>query len=360
MRHIFFILITLSNAIFCTQTAQNFDLSKLKPSDKVVGMLVIGAGPAGLTAAMNGGNLGIPTLVLGGYDIGGQINLTSVIDNWPGVRKSSASDIIDNLYNQAKDFGAIISHQRAESIEVENGPPFKVTTDTGEIIYAWSVVIATGSEVKRSGVIGEDKYFGQGVSPCAKCDGHFFKDQNVIVIGGGDTAITEAEELSAHAKNITILVRSDEMKAARRMQDQIKGYDKVKIDFNKGLMEIFGDEKGVKGVKVLDNLTKNVDVMKADGVFLAIGRRPRNELVINKLELDNFGYIKTDDNYQSVSHPGIFGVGEVGDPQCAQAVEAASSGSIAASAASQFLRGIGITDNFWKNLKNWIPVGNSN
>lgn len=150
------------------------------------------------------------------------------------------------------------------------------------------------------------------------------------------------------------------MKAARRMQDQIKGYDKVKIDFNKGLMEILGDEKGVTAIKIKDNVTQNIDTIKADGVFLAIGRRPRNELVINKLELDSLGYIRTDANCQSISRPGIFAAGEVGNPNCAQAVEAASSGSITASSAGHFLRNIGITDSFWKNVKNHLPLDKSN
>jgi len=355
MKHTFLFLLTLSSSIFAHELADKFDLTQLKSTDKMVGMLIIGGGPAGLTAAMNGGNLGIPTMILTGYDMGGQINLTTTIDNWPGVRKSPTSEIIETLYNQAKDFGAEISHQRAESIEIENGPPFKVTTDNGEIIYAWSLVIATGSEVKRCGVMGEDKYFGQGVSPCAKCDGHFFKGQDVVIIGGGNTALTEATELSAHAKNVTVLVRSNQMKAAHKMQKEIERYDKVKIQFNKGLMEILGDDKGVTGVKVKDNLTQTVDTLETNGVFLAIGRRPRNELVINKLNLDKAGYILTDEKYQSVSHPGIFAAGEIGDPNCAQAVEAASSGSVVASGVHEFLREIGINDNFWKNLKAKLP-----
>lgn len=360
MRYIFFLLsIMVSEQIFCGETIREFNLSKLEEVDKIVGMLIIGGGPAGLTAAMSGGNFGIPTLVLTGYDIGGQINQTSTIENMPGFRKGPATDLVDTLYHQAKDFGAIVSDNRVESIDIDNGWPYKVMLDSGEIIWAMSLIIATGSEIKKSGVVGEDRYFGQGISPCAKCDGHFFKGQHVVVIGGGDTAIEEAMQLSTQGvKSITILVRSGQLKAARRMQDKISGFDKVKIDYNKGLVEIFGNDVGVTGVKVRDNVTEKVDVMKTDGVFLAIGRRPRNELVIGtKLKLDRFGYIHTDETCQSVSHPGIFAAGEVGNPNCFQAVEAASSGSIAANYASQFLRSIGITDNFVKSLKNRLYMG---
>jgi len=339
-----------------TVFAYEFNLSNLEGKNKIVGMLVIGGGPAGLTAAMNGGNLGIPTVILTGYDLGGQMNQTSYIENVPFVRKGLASAMVDTFYNQVKDFGALVYDRSAVSINFDKGWPFEVTLDSGETIIALSLIIATGSEIKKSEAVGEDIYFGQGVSPCAKCDGHFFKDKNVCVIGGGDTALEEAMQLSAYAKSITILVRSGVLKAARRMQDKISGYDKVKIEYNKSLVEVLGDVAGVTGIKVKDTVTNTVSTMDTDGVFLAIGRRPRNELFVDTLKIDRFGYMHTDEACQSLSHPGIFAAGEVGNPTCSQAVEAASLGSIAANSASQFLRSIGITDSFLKNLKDRLFV----
>jgi len=353
-----FFLLQIILGITCVNIrSYEFDLSKLTGIDKIAGMVVIGAGPAGLTAAMNGGNLGIPTVVLPGYDLGGQMNQTSFIENFPFVRRGLASDMVNTFHNQVKDFGAKVYDRSVVTIDIDSGWPFKVTLDSGETIMALSLVIATGSEAKKCGAIGEDTYFGRGISPCARCDAHFYLEEDVVVIGGGDTAIEEAMQLSSYAKSVTILVRSGILKAARRMQDKISGFDKVKIEYNKTLVEVLGDDKAVVGVKVKDNLTNTVSLMDVKGVFLAIGRLPRNELVVDsKLKLDRFGYIHTDENCQSVSHPGVFAAGEVGNPSCSQAVEAASLGSIAANSASQFLRSIGITDNVLKSLNDRLFV----
>ncbi len=353
-KHCLFLAIFAFNFIFATS---EFNLDKVYDIENIVPFLVIGSGPCGLTAGIYGANGGIPTLVLTGDMRGGQLNLTPFIENWPGVRNVITSDLIDTLFKQAKDFGSYVLEDSIASVNLEKWP-FEAWTDSGVKLNVLSMLIATGSTPKRLEVPGEDGHFGRGVSTCANCDGHFFGGKEVVVVGGGNSALEEAIQLSSHAKKVTVFVRGSSLRAADRLQKKIVDYDKIKILFNREIVEILGPNNKVTGVKVKNNLTGEVSVMKTDGVFLAIGRTPNTSLFNGKLKLNSSGYICTGENFRTVSSPAIFAAGEVADTGCFQAVEAASAGSIAARAAVQFLREIGFTDKFVKSAKRKFFVNN--
>lgn len=328
------------------------DLSIERSFDKknVVPIAVIGGGPAGLTAGLYGVRAGIHTVVFTGETKGGQLTNTTFVENWPGIKKAYGHEIMDVLFEQAESFGAKIVEDTIVKVDFAKWP-FVLETESKKTINALSVIVATGAAPRKLGIPGELDYWGKGVSPCAVCDCHFFKNKDVVIIGAGDSAIEEAMILSHYAKNITIIVRKDIMRAAKRMQDKIGEFSNVKKIFNYEVLKIVGDGQVVTGVEIKDANSGKTSVIKCQGVFLAIGQNPNTDLFAPFLQLNRFGYIHVQGRSQATSVPGVFAAGDVEDNEYRQGVVASSSGCKSALEAVKWLRELGLTEHVTNSIK---------
>lgn len=295
--------------------------------------IVIGAGAAGLTAAQYGARSGLNTLLLDSGSGGGQaLNIFS-LENYPGFYPSvQGTTFIQNMKSQAESFGAVILRATVSSIDkIKN--TFILDTDKGKF-SSYTVLIATGAEHKKLGIPGEDKFSGKGVSYCATCDGPFFRNKEVIVAGGGDSALEEAFYLSSLAKNVTLVHRRSDFRAQKAIQQKIKKNSKIQVKMNKIIKEIKGSTK-VESVILKDTLTQAEEEFLCDGVFIFIGMNPRTELV-NMLRKDENGCLIT--NYKmETSIPGLYAAGDVRAKPFRQLITAASDGAIAAHQAQEYV-----------------------
>ncbi len=332
----------------------NLDLNNIAKKNNIVPIVVIGSGPAGLTAALYGRRGGMHTVVFTGNLPGGQLTQTTYIENWPGIKKAFANDIMDGLFEQARDFGVTIIEDVITSVDFDKWP-FVLNTESGDKINALSIIISTGAAPRKLGVEGELDYWGRGVSSCAVCDCHFFKDRDVAIVGGGDSAVEEAMQLAPYAKNIFILVRDVNMKATKTLRDKLEDFENIKVIYNKQVLKVLGDGELLNGLEVKDSITQEVSTMKVDGLFLAIGQNPNTELFEKSLSLNKFGYITIDPVTQETSVKGVFAAGDVEDAEYRQAIVAAAAGCKSALRAVKWLREIGLTDKNIKNLsKNYF------
>lgn len=312
----------------------------------VIPLMVIGSGPAGHSAAQYGAHLGIPTKLISGPLPGGLLTQTSFIENYPGVRLTPGTDLMELMKTQTADRGVEIIEDSVISIDLSSWP-FTVALQDGTMYNVLALVIATGATPKLLEVPGEKTFWGRGISSCALCDGFFYKGKDVVVVGGGDSAIEEAIQLSAHAKTVTILVRSDRMRAAPLMQSKLSGYSNIKpIEYAKRVARILGSKDEVTGLEVQDLLTNQKSIVSTDGLFLAIGHTPCTELVSNQLELTESGHIKVDERTQATSVEGVYAAGDVEDAVYRQAIVAAGRGCKAAIKAVQWLREMGFSKNY--------------
>jgi thioredoxin reductase (NADPH) len=300
-------------------------------------LLIIGSGPAGLTAAIYSSRNGLKTCVIAGTLWGGQLMLTTDVENYPGFKEGiQGPDLMNEMWKQAERFGAKIIFEDATSIDFSS-KPFKIRT-SNEIYNAKSVIIATGAYAKKLGLESEDRLWGKGVSVCATCDAAFFRDKNVMVIGGGDTAAEEALVLSRFAKNVSIVHRRDKLRAAKILQKKIFDNPKIKIIWNSIVKEILGKEK-VEGVKLKKvNLNEEFN-LPCDAVFLAIGHKPNTEIFKEQIHLDEYGYIVVKDHTKTNVN-GIFVAGDAQDYLYRQAITAAGSGCKAAIDADRYLQNL--------------------
>lgn len=321
----------------------NFDLQNLENKTCVVPMAVIGGGPAGLCAALYGARAKIHTVLFMGSLPGGQLTTTSYVENWPGIKKKLGYEIMKDLQEQVEEFGAVIKYDAIEKVEFDKWP-FVLHTSSGNKINALTVIIATGACPRKLEIPGEAQYWGKGVSSCAVCDSPFFKDKKVYVVGGGDSAIEYVMNLSAYASEVTMLVRSERMRAAARMQEKLKEYPNIKILYNKKVTKIIGDNTKLTGLEIFDNMTNKKEEINADGLFLAIGQLPNNSLFKSSLKIDSHGFINVQSPTTQTSISGIFAAGDVEDEDYKQAAVALGSGCKAALDAISFLREIGITE----------------
>lgn len=321
------------------------DLFKNKSgADQIhTGICIIGSGPAGWAAAIYAARANIPTIVLtGGVEAGGLLNKTTAVENYPGYVSVQGPALMKSMQEQAIAVGVQIIDQLAVDIDT-NHWPFIIKTDEGMIIHALSVVIATGARPRKLGIPGEEQYWGGGVTSCAVCDAPFYKEKEVVVVGGGDSAVEEAIQLVPFASKITILVRKPQMRAAARMQDRLKTNHKIAVKYDVSIEEIVGDGTKVTGVKLRNHATNKLEELPTSGVFLAIGHDPNSALFKGKLPMDDEGYLMLEGRSQATNIPGIFAAGEIHDKTYRQAIVAAGYGAAAGLEAINFLMESGWT-----------------
>jgi len=336
-----------------------FNLNHLKGQRNLIPVAIIGSGPAGLTAGIYGARSGVPTFIFEGAKPGGLLTETTEVENWPGERIIMGPELIENMRMQAQKLGVTFVSDTIERIDTSSWP-YQLTLESGERVYALAVIIATGATPRRLGIKGEDEYWGYGVTTCAVCDAPFRKGQNVVVIGGGDSAAEEAIQLASHARKVIIMVRKDHMRASGRMQERLAGYDNIEIRYNVDVKEIIGEQiKGKYGpikrataVRVYNNKDQSEYIMEdIRGVFLAIGHIPNSQLFCGKVDCDEGGYIKAQGRSQKTSKKGIFVAGDVGDHVYRQAITSAGFGCMAMLDAVSFLGEVGFNDLVAQNIE---------
>ena len=297
-------------------------------------LVIIGGGPAGFTAALYAARAALNPLVLVGPAPGGQAATTEKMENYPGFPEGIGGQALATLIQeQAEGFGANLLFDEVTKVDF-SVRPFHITTYEREYT-AKAILIATGAKPRRMGVPGEDRFIGRGVSFCATCDGFFYRDKTVVVVGGGDSAMDESMFLAKFARKIYVVHRRSELRAARQLQDRTFAHPKVEFILNTVLEEVLG-ENNVTGVKLRNVATGETSVLPTDGVFVYIGLDPNTRLFVGQLTLDSQGYIVTDKRQQT-NIPGVFAAGDVQDPDFRQVVIAAGTGAAAAIAAEHFL-----------------------
>ena len=299
--------------------------------------LIIGSGPAGYTAAIYAARANMSPVVYEGLQPGGQLTITTEIDNFPGYTEGVAGPIMmEQLKKQAQRFDTDVRFGYITKVDFSKRP-FKVVADNVHEIEAEVVIIATGATANYLGLESEEKYKGLGVSACATCDGFFYRNRDVAVVGGGDTAAEEASYLSGICNKVYLIVRRDVLRASKVMQEKVIANPKIEILWNHNTVEILGDSAGVTGVKLLNNKTNEEKIIDIHGFFVAIGHTPASELFKDYIETDEIGYIKTIPGSTKTNVPGVFACGDVQDRMYRQAVTAAGSGCMAAKDAERFL-----------------------
>jgi thioredoxin reductase (NADPH) len=298
--------------------------------------LILGGGPAGFTAAIYASRANLAPVVYEGIQPGGQLTTTTVVENFPGFPGGvDANTLMDNMREQARSFGADIRQGTASSVDLSHRP-FKVTIDEEKEIEAETLIIATGAQARYLGLPSEEKFKGAGVSACATCDGFFYRQRTVAVVGGGDTACEDALYLASLAKKVYMIVRRDVFRASKIMQEKVFATQNIEVLWNCNTQEVLGDMMGVTGARLLRKDGTVFDIA-IDGFFLAIGHTPASALFAPWVETNEAGYIVTKGKSSQTSVPGVFAAGDVQDPFYRQAVTAAASGCMAARDAEKFL-----------------------
>ncbi|WP_328361689.1 thioredoxin-disulfide reductase [Streptomyces sp. NBC_00445] len=308
-------------------------------------VIVIGSGPAGYTAALYTARASLKPLVFeGAVTAGGALVQTTEVENFPGFRDGiMGPDLMDNMRAQAERFGAELVPD--DIVEADLTGTVKTVTDSaGTVHRAKAVIVATGSQHRKLGLPGEDALSGRGVSYCATCDGFFFREHDIVVVGGGDTAMEEATFLSRFAKSVTIVHRRDTLRASKTMQDRAFADPKISFAWNREVAAIHEDGGKLAGLTLRDTVTGETSELAATGLFVAIGHDPRTDLVTGQLDLDDEGYLKVASPSTRTNIPGVFGAGDVVDHTYRQAITAAGSGCAAALDAERYLAALSDID----------------
>ena len=300
--------------------------------------LIIGSGPAGYTAAIYAARADLKPIVYTGMKPGGQLTDTTEVDNFPGYPDgTNGPEMMVDLQKQAERFGTDVRFGYATKCEFStNGEPHKVEIDGNKTVLADTVIISTGATAKWLGLESEERLNGFGVSACAVCDGFFYKGQEVVVVGAGDTAAEEATYLAKLCTKVTMLVRKDAMRASKAMQHRVENTKNITVMFNSETEEVLGT-KGVEGVRVKNNKTGDMTDVPCTGFFVAIGHKPNSDLFVGQLDMDDVGYLLTKSDSTQTNIKGVFAAGDIQDKIYRQAVTAAGSGCMAALEAERYL-----------------------
>ena len=301
--------------------------------------LIIGSGPAGYTAAIYAARADLKPVMYTGMQMGGQLTTTTEVDNFPGYPDGTDGTVMmEDLKKQAERFGTEVRFGLVTKVDLNEkiGGIHKVTVDESKVIEAETVIISTGATAKYLGIESEQRLIGGGVSACATCDGFFYKGQDVVVIGAGDTAAEEATYLSNICNKVTILVRKDYMRASKAMQHRVNKTENIEVMYNTEVDEVLGDQV-VEGVRVFNNKSNEKQVLDVTGYFVAIGHKPNTEIFKGVLDMDEVGYLITKGKSTKTNLPGVFAAGDVQDKEYRQAVTAAGTGCMAALDSERYL-----------------------
>lgn len=306
--------------------------------EKKYDVIIIGAGPGGMTTALYASRANLKVVMLDRGAYGGNLNNTASIVNYSGFKDVQGPELAEKMYQGATQFGAEYAYGTVTSVTVD-GQLKKVTTDMGDTFVAPVMVVATGSDHRKLGVPGEEEFSGRGVSYCAVCDGAFFKDKRLVVVGGGDSAVEEGLYLTQLAAKVTVLVRRDELRAQPMLQDEAVKNAKMEFVYNTSVTEIVGDDVKVTGVKTHNNKTGADGELAADGVFIYVGNVPLTKPFTDLGILDDQGWVKTD-TLMKTSVPGIFAIGDVRETPLRQIATAVGDGAIAGQQVYQYIKGL--------------------
>jgi thioredoxin reductase (NADPH) len=306
--------------------------------------IVIGTGPAGLTAAIYLARANLKPLVIEGPEPGGQLTTTTEVENFPGFPEGiMGPELMDNMRKQAERFGAEFKSGWVNSVDLSKRP-FKLSVEGIGELEAETLIISTGASAKYLGIPGEKENVGRGVSTCATCDGFFFRGKKLIVVGGGDSAMEEANFLTRFATEVNVVHRRTELRASKIMQDRARANEKITWSLNRTPLEVVADDTGVKGLKVRNNETGEEELIEADGVFVAIGHSPNTKFLGGQVKTDELGYIVVKPGTTETNVPGVFACGDVQDNKYRQAITAAGTGCMAALDCERFLEGQPVHD----------------
>lgn len=304
-------------------------------NEEPVKVLILGSGPAGLSAALYSARAELDPVVLTGMSLGGQVALTHTVENYPGFPDGvGGMELVDLFQRQAERFGARVEFDTATEVDLSDRP-FHVKTQNGKIYLAETLIITTGANARNLNVPGEAEFTGRGVSYCGTCDGWFFKDKELIVVGGGDSALEEGIFLTRFASSVTILHRRDELRAGPILTSRAKVHPKIGFMLNTVVKEIMG-KSSVESARLQDTVTGEERNHPIEGLFIFIGHTPNTDLFISQLDMDARGYLKID-NHMQTNIPGAFAAGEVADPHFRQVITSAGMGAAAGIQAGHFL-----------------------
>jgi thioredoxin reductase (NADPH) len=301
-------------------------------------IVIIGSGPAGLTAALYTARANLQPLVISGSQLGGQISITNEVENYPGFPEGTTGpELVDMMQKQAERFGARILIDEVTEVNIRNGKPFTLKT-YGDEFEAETVIIAVGASPKRLEVPGEEALIGRGVSFCATCDGFFFRGKDVVVVGGGDSALEEGIFLTRFVNQVQVIHRRNELRAGETLKERAFANEKIGFIWDSVVEEILGEDK-VEGVRVRNVKTEETKEIPTDGVFIFIGHYPNSDLFLDQLEMDERNYLRTDEHMMT-SMPGVFAAGEVQDPIFRQIATSVGQGCAAALMTERWLEGL--------------------